>query len=120
MDEYSSASSNELRFFLLGFVALLVFMVVVSRAFPSATPSPQQMQQQDYHGEQPNYMTKPQEAQKRMEMLAQQTQGDYNKLSYEDMKWLDSMTSGHGLQALESHAKALKAKEQKEKQTKAK
>jgi hypothetical protein len=122
MDDYSSTSNNELRFFLLGFVGLIIFMVFVSQAFPSrqTPPTPEQIEQQNYRNGIPNYMNKPEEAQQRVDRLLKETNSDYAKLSKSDMEWLDSMTSGNGYRMFTGRVKANKDKAAKEKARKEK
>ena len=64
-------------------------------------------------GEQPlpdqDYMRNPRGAAERVERLARETGGDWNKLSPQDQRMMDSMTAGRGREMLRTKAAALKA-----------
>ncbi len=109
MDEYSSSTTtHEIRFFLLGFVGLIIFMILVSKAFPADAPlTPQQVQQMDHRSDMPNYMTKPDEAKSHIDDLVKKAKGEYTLLSEEERSWLDSMTASHGYEMFVGRAKTL-------------
>ena len=108
MDESSSASNSEFRFFLLGLVGILAFMVVISKAFSNEAVLPlKETRQMDSRDGQPNYMTKPEEAASKVNVLVKTTQGNYTRLAEKEKAWLDSMTGGHGYDMFVGRAKTL-------------
>jgi hypothetical protein len=88
-------------------VVVLILGVVVSAAVqrpvlpPSVSPPPKYRPDMDYvnHGEL---------AVQRIDRLAQETGGDFSKLSEADQQWLDGMTAGHGADMFRKRAEALK------------
>ncbi len=124
---YGNAEPGELRLFLVAIVVGLVLLVVfVNRSAPKpvvATPDPAsasskapalvpaQMtpeQKRQYEGD---YISHPDAATKRIDVLAKQARGDYESLSQDDQQWLDSVTGGHGRDMMYGRYDALVAKE---------
>lgn len=66
---------------------------VSAKASPQEQPLPDQ-----------NYLDNPRAAMKRVERLARESGGDWNKLSANDQRMLNSMTLGRGRQMLETTA----------------
>lgn len=55
-----------------------------------------------------NYLENPQGAAQRMQRLARETDGDWNKLAPDDKRLFDSVTSGRGREMLRMQAEQLK------------
>ncbi len=53
-----------------------------------------------------NYVADPAAVRKRLPLIIKQSHGDWNRVSPDDQKMLNSMTEGHGRGMLESLAKA--------------
>lgn len=92
----ASASNNELRMALvaIAFILGLAFLFRPERPAPVG-PRP------------PEYRTDPDQGAKRVDQLAAEVSGDFEKLQPDDQRWLDSMTAGHGADLIRSRAKVL-------------
>jgi hypothetical protein len=81
-------------------------------AAPVAAPAPAAAPQAP--GEQPlpdqDYMRNPRGAAERVERLARETGGDWNKLSPQDQRMMDSMTAGRGRNAADQGRRLKAAK----------
>ena len=101
------ATSQEMAgFFLILALVVVLGFIASSRRPEVKAEAPSKLQVWKQHGL-PNYIADPEAGARHTKELARKSGGDWNKLSEEEQRWLNSMTAGHGPRMLAHTASKL-------------
>jgi hypothetical protein len=101
------AAPVELRTFLLAAIPLVLALLFIGGAFSGDNNRrrPAAQMARASLGGHIDYIAEPDRAQAEVTRMARESHGDFWRLSRDDRRWLDSMTAGHGPQAIERAAR---------------
>jgi hypothetical protein len=115
MKASSDVEPGNWRLLLLGGGALLCLLLFIGSSVPhspgEAPPRKPPASNLNSPDSRPEYVDQPEKAAERADMLARQSNGDWNKLSQKDQRWLDAATAGYAREFLSKRAHYLRGKD---------
>ena len=115
MKTSSDVEIGNWRLLLLGGGALLCLLLFIGYSVPhspvEAPPRKPPASNPTAPDSRPDYVDQPEKAAARANMLARQSNGDWNKISQKDQRWLDAATAGHAREFLSKRAHYLRGKD---------